>query len=671
MANTWLQSGARTLVFAASIVALLFALTTVGSAQSQEPKTGGMLSDALHIDERLIERVFSVLLQPADERGQGRSNGAVRFSSAETEWTEWSAGPSSDGNTVAVHESGRVDLHVSDLPVQIVLRMIAEQTRTNIVTTRGVGGIVSADLYDVTLEEALTAILTSNGLAFRRDGRFIYVYTAEELAAIQANERRLETRVFHLRYITAKDAETIVKPISSRQAKMATTPAAAEGLGSSNAGGGAAGGQGTGGDSHANREMLIVVDDPERLAEIARVIAKIDVPPRQVLVEATILRAQLNEDNALGIDFTTVGGIDFAELNSVSPGVQSITTGLVPQEKLQETTFTVRTDFADNVPSGGFTFGIIKDQISAFIRALEEITDVSVLANPKILALNKQKGEVIVGRRDGFLTTTVTETTAIQSVEFLETGTRLIFRPFVLDDEVIRMEIHPEDSTGGLTAANLPFKQTTEVTTNILVKNGHTILIGGLFREVATATRGQVPILGNIPLAGALFRNTSNALRREEIIILLTVHIVEGKIEEALGDELAQDVERLRVGQRRSAHWSGRERLSMAHYRWAVEHFQSGNLSRAMWDANLALRTNPHNVQAMKLRERVLRRRDWDEDASSVRDVVQQMIEKKEGVEKPSYGRPAPPFQLPPEFEGPAGFEEPSESDRSWLEENP
>ena len=164
-------------------------------------------------------------------------------------------------------------------------------------------------------------------------------------------------------------------------------------------------------------------------------------------------------------------------------------------------------DFNAALPGGGFTFGIIKDQIGVFIRALEAITDTEVLANPKLLALNKQVAQVIIGRRDGYLTTTFTETLAIQTVEFLETGTVLSFRPFIGEDDVVRMEIHPKDSTGGLTQANLPFEQTTEVTTNILVRDGHTILIGGLFREVTTATRGQVPGLGNIPFAGALFRS--------------------------------------------------------------------------------------------------------------------------------------------------------------------
>src|SRR5690606_34789944 len=182
-------------------------------------------------------------------------------------------------------------------------------------------------------------------------------------------------------------------------------------------------------------------------------------------------------------------------------------------------------NFSNSV-NGGLRLGFVNSDIAVFISALESITDTTVLANPKVLALNKQKGEVIVGRKDGYLTTTVTESAAVQTVEFLDTGTRLIFRPFIGDDGYIRMEIHPEDSSGGLSDANLPFKITTEVTSNVMVKDGQTIVIGGLFREESTTSKGQVPFLGNLPLAGPLFRRQRDRSVREEVIILLTPHIV-------------------------------------------------------------------------------------------------------------------------------------------------
>jgi hypothetical protein len=292
-----------------------------------------------------------------------------------------------------------------------------------------------------------------------------------------------------------------------------------------------------------------------------------------------------------------------------------------------------------------------------FIRALEQVTDTTVLANPKILTLNKQHGEVIVGRRDGYLTTTVTETAAVQNVQFLETGTQLRFRPYIGDDGYVRVEVHPEDSTGGLTAANLPFEQTTEVTTNIIVRDGHTILIGGLFREVTSAGREQLPIAGNLPIAGALFRNVTDSTQREEVIILLTVRIVKDPDELApASDDLLNDVERFRVGMRRGLQWYGRERLAQAHYHWAIEHLEKGNLCKALWDLDLAINNNPKFMAAIKLKEQLVNKREWDDEGSAIRDFITTQIARDTGT-APLFGRPGPPFEFLP-LEGPSGFDQ-------------
>lgn len=616
----------------------------------------------LATDSGVLKQVLTALLQPPPPPPADRP----KLSDQPVQVTVPSepsraAGRAANGR-VKVSPTGLVELHVSNMPIVDVLRLIADQTRRNIVASKDVSGVVSADLYDVPLEAALDAILVGNGFRHREQGDFIYVYTDEEFARVADREKHLQTRVFRLRYVTSRDALTLITPLLSKSGQVSVSPPAREGLedGAGDAGGSSAAsaGGGTGGNSNADVETLVIVDFGENIRRAEEVLKEFDVKPRQVLVEATILRAQLNEDNALGIDFTTVGGVDFTELSSVSPGAQSITTGLVPTERLQDTSFTVRTSFTSDVPAGGFTFGIIKDQVGAFVRALEQFTDTTVLANPKILALNKQRGEVIVGRRDGYLTTTITETTAVQTVEFLETGTRLIFRPFIYDNGFIRMEIHPEDSTGGITAANLPFKQTTEVTTNILVRDGHTILIGGLFREVSGATRGQVPGLGNIPIAGALFRSTSDSLTREEIIILLTVRIVKGEVDVEEGAEALRETERYRVGERRGAQWFGRERLAQAYYRWAVENLSKERIGAALFDVGMATRLNPHNLQAFKLREQLLRRATWDEDGSSVRHHLYRMLQQDQGEQAPRFGRPAPPFRLPEGFNGPVGFDE-------------
>jgi type IV pilus assembly protein PilQ len=566
---------------------------------------------------------------------------------------------------IRVSKGDRVTVHVADLPIAEAMRMLSEPSRRNIILADGVKGTVTASMYGVDFDSALKAMLVSNSLGYRTDGDFIFVYPQEEMAKFAASSRKLTTRVFRLNFMNVAAVKPLIDTLLSPTGKAAITPPSSKGLGSSGSGGGSSGGSAssstlsTEGDALASPDTLIVTDFEDRIEQIERVIKDLDKRPKQVLIEATLLRATLNEDNALGIDFTTVGGVDFAALSSVSPGAQNIQTGNIPTANLQNTNYTFRNDLNAALPGGGFTFGILKDQVGVFLRALEQITDTDVIANPKILALNKQVGQVLVGRRDGYLTTTITETTAIQKVEFLETGTVLSFRPFINDDGTVRMEIHPKDSTGGLTEANLPFEQTTEVTSNIIVKDGHTILIGGLFREVSTATRGQVPILGNIPGVGALFRRTRDATTREEVIVLLTIHVIKGDDDNDASLALREDIERFRVGMRQGLQWYGRERLAEAHYRWAVEHFSSGHTNKALWDVELSLHNSPRHLDALKLKEKILGRRDWDSEASSIRHFVMDRINEEGGKPTPPFGRPtAPPFKTPDEIDGPTGVED-------------
>jgi type IV pilus assembly protein PilQ len=272
---------------------------------------------------------------------------------------------------------------------------------------------------------------------------------------------------------------------------------------------------------------------------------------------------------------------------------------------------------------------------------LEQITDVEILANPKLLALNKQVGKIIVGRRDGYLTTTVTETSAIQDVKFLETGTQLTFRPFIGNDGYVRMEIRPEDSVGGLTPAQLPFEQTTEVTTTVLVKDGHTILIGGLFREVSSAARDQVPLLGDLPVVGNLFRSRNDSIDREEVIILLTVHIVKDDDDYAdRSENQLDDAERARVGMRRGMMWHGRERLSQSYYHKAIEHFADGQHEKALWNVRMALHNQPRFLAAIDLKEEIEQAREWEEDGSVTREFIWDIISNDRQDSDFRFGRP-------------------------------
>lgn len=516
--------------------------------------------------------------------------------------------------------SETVEIHVSDADLLDVLRMLSVQSQKNIVASREVRGTVTCNLFDVTIEEALDAILRSNGFVAREEGNFVYVYTQAELDALEEQNRQQETRVFRLYHISAVMASEMIKPSLSAGVTPSFSLENEAGIGSSR--------DDAGGYTYSSGDMLVIRDYPERLDQVQQILQEIDQRPEQVLIEATILSTKLNENNQFGVDFNVVGGVDFSEFTSNNGQITGGNLGAAGDPGSEVYGAGTGNSFTNPI-AGGLKLGFVSNEISAFVSALEGITDTSVLANPKVLALNKQRGEVLVGREDGYITTTLTETSATQSVEFLSTGTRLIFRPFISRDGFIRLEIHPEDSTGGLNASNLPFKTTTEVTSNVMVKDGHTIVIGGLFRESASTNRSQVPVLGNIPLLGALFRRQADNTQREEIIILLTPHIVKdhGKYAQMSEEELKR-AEKLRVGVRKGMMPTGRERMAQVYYERAIHEMSKDdpNRGRARYYLNAATNLNPTFSEAIELKERITGRVVAEADQSSIRSFLRRAI---------------------------------------------
>ncbi len=543
--------------------------------------------------------------QPSDESNQGKS-----VSSSE----------------VAVSDAGTVEIHVNDANLVEVLRMLSLQTQKNILPSKEVRGSVTANLYDVTVREALDAILHANGYAYREKGNFIYVYTTKELAEIEKGELRMQTRVFRVYYTPALNAQNMIKPVMSATGQSVVTTPALSGIES--------GSSGLGGNDHASDDMLVVTDYPDYLDRVKQILDEIDKRPQQILLEAVICRAVLNEDNAFGIDFSVLGGVDFNGVNAVgsSPN-DAIGGGIVNNggagEVLDDGFGGGSTGFTNNVPNGGLRLGFVSNNIGVFLKALEQTTDTTILANPKILTLNKQKGEVFVGNEDGYKTTITTETTTSETVETLKTGTRLIFRPFIAADGYIRMEVHPEDSAGEVKANGLPSKSTTEISSNVMVKDGHTIVIGGLFRESSTANRSQVPFLGNLPLIGAAFRSTRDRTVREEVIVLLTPHIVKDDVAmNELSEAELKRVEQLRVGTRRGMMWFGRERLAESAFESAKREMSKDRPNRktALWHLNCATNLNPKFIEAIEMKQELTGREVTTADSSSVRHYVRRMM---------------------------------------------
>jgi len=500
---------------------------------------------------------------------------------------------------------GAFDVDFQDTDVRTAFRLLSTQGNKNIVTTKDVTGKVTAVLYDVTFQEALDAVLRATGYVFVEKGNLIQIMTAKQKEDLEKAERQLKVETFKLFYLTAADAKILVAPIMSQDGTISTTPVTAQGISESKVA--------TGGNSHATDDVLIIKDYEDKLKRIREVLNELDVKPEQVLIEATILKCKLTEENSLGINFDVGGGIKLGDLGSLN---------------------VVKTDFA--LSTSGLTLGFGGHDITATLKALEGVTDTTVLANPKLLVMNKQRGEVMVGNHDGYLTTTVTETVATQTVQFLDTGLKLFVRPFIGKDGYIRMEIHPEDSSGGVVTKGtyqLPSSSTTEVTSNVLVRDGHTIVIGGLFRERTANNRAQVPLLGNVPYLGTIFRSTTDNTERDEVIILITPRIIKQALDESVSEQLRDDVERFRIGQRKGLQWFGRDRLAQTHMRWAKQAMVDGNTEKATWHIDMALSLEPRMEEAIRLKERLTGKAYWSGYSrdSSAKYIIQRMMMQELG----------------------------------------
>ena len=474
-----------------------------------------------------------------------------------------------------------------DMPIKDALRMLAQMYQKNIVPSASVDGIVTVtNLYDVTFEEAMQAILGTH--KYEVKGNFIKVYTNDEF---MADESRFEHAMITLHYINSDEAVQLATPLLSESGSIGATTAADPDMVA-----------GKGGDTLAVHDRLVVKDYPENIERIRDVLSEVDVEPMQVLLEVTIMKAKLTEATEFGIDWSNL------------PGVQLSNRGVDWQE-------------------GELTVGVSFDNITGLITALETVTDATILANPKILALNKQAGNLTIGTETGYRDSTTQNQSGstTQAIEFLKTGTLLTFRPFIGRDGLIRMEIAPEQSSGGLqedSQGSLPFKDTTSIVTNVMVKDGQTIVLGGLFQEETTLNRNQAPVIGDIPGIGELFKNTDDESIRSELIILLTPHIIETP-GQADGVDRLEDALRLSNEVRQNITWLSRARLDEARYADAVKLYTNGKPEKALAKLNSLFNIQRSYLDQVRLKERIIRETQPDQ-VQDIERIMLRTIEKEE-----------------------------------------
>jgi type IV pilus assembly protein PilQ len=370
--------------------------------------------------------------------------------------------------------------------------------------------------------------------------------------------------------------------------------------------------------------MLVVNDYPENVESITKLLGELDTPPQQVVVEATVVSTVVNEDNAFGVDFSVIANSDFVDylnpLSAVNNLIQGNNTpgarptnpdqGYVPTDNRADA---ITSTVGNTGGAGGLKVGVIQGDVAVFLRVLDEVTDSTVLARPRVMALNRQRAQVLVGDRIAYLSTTQTETSTTQAVQFLDTGIRLIFRPFISSDGSIRMELYPSVSEARLrsstgvrgTGQEIPDERTSEITTNVRMRDGQTLVLGGLFQEDTTISRSQIPWLGDIPIVGAAFSGQTDKIVRREIMFLITPTIVHDHLVDAWSKEAEQFVDAVRVGARAGLLPFSREIMTGNQNHDAYAAFQAGDYETAMFHINNSLRINPNQPEMQKLRNQI------------------------------------------------------------------
>jgi type IV pilus assembly protein PilQ len=521
-----------------------------------------------------------------------------------------------------------------DFGIRKALAMLGSMCQKNIVPSPGVDGqLAFRSLRDVTFEEAMDAILGEN-FVYEEKGNLIKVYTREEYKKIKENPERMVYKVFTLYYMSAAEAVKLIVPVlSSAGTVQASSPTETVGTTGESITTGSGGG-----DTMALNDTIVILDYPENIAEVEKLLNELDIRPKQVLVEATILSATLVEGMELGIDLNFFNGVSLTGTeSSAADAYNSAVSAQTPLEQIASGgrgTPLETAGFA-SVGGGGLRIGVSSGELAAIITAIEEVTDTTVLANPKILAVNKQLGQVYIGTKIGYNSqTTQTQTSTTQQVEFLDTGTKLSFRPYIGNDGYIRMDIHPKDSSGSLKANDIPDEFSTELATNIIVKDGQTVVIGGLFRDVVVTTRSQIPVLGDLPLVGAAFRGTSDSVTRQEVIVLLTPHIIENP-EQINSEARADDIRRKRFGAKGELQWTGRSKLAEDRYAKAVSYYLDGDTDSAMKELQTVLKLRPSYLEAIRLKERIIA----ETNPEKVEKLERIMLEEVDRNEAPKWLR--------------------------------
>jgi type IV pilus assembly protein PilQ len=393
-----------------------------------------------------------------------------------------------------------IDVYCSDTDITKVIQMIVADANLNVIVSPKVEGTVTATLKGVPVKEALRNILETHGYGYAADENMIRIAPIDEI--VEQSERIVYvSKVYDITYANVQEVAEALEKFKSPGAMVAFNK------GTSN---------------------IIVTDTEQKIEAMDRFVEQIDRITPQILVEVRIYDISSEDELDLGFEWNAGRNTTIPDPIGSNP-----TAGRTDPFLLSG--FEGGTSNTADATSGFIRVGILNAGLDwdLRLRAEQEYTDAKLLANPRILVLDNETATFNIIREEPYTERTISGATVTESVKFKPVGVNLAVTPKVTRDEMLRLHIVPEFNvfkervTLSTDATNVPVVDTRKLNTIALVKSQQTVVLGGLHKKDVSMQMNKIPLLGDIPLIGGLFRFEGEDTVNTELIVFITPEIVE------------------------------------------------------------------------------------------------------------------------------------------------
>ncbi|MBL6812582.1 MAG: type IV pilus secretin PilQ [Luminiphilus sp.] len=417
----------------------------------------------------------------------------------------------------------RISLNFQSIEVRAVLQLIADFTELNLVASDSVTGSITLRLQNVPWDQALDLVLKTRGLDSRQIGNVLMVAPAQEIAErerqeIEANKQLaelapLQSEFIRIRYAKAIDVVGLFEAGSEEGGALISERGSVVV------------------DERTN--SIVVTDTAAKLAEIRDLIEKVDIPIRQVMIEARIVIASSNIDEQLGIrwggGYLNASGDKFTSIAGDTASATNLNSQLIGGDQVDMPSAPF-VDLGVAEATSGFAVGFTSTDLflTAELSALEASGEGEVVSQPKVITGDKQKASIKSGTEIPYQEGAASGAT---TTAFKEAVLKLDVTPNITPDDRILLDlVVNQDSVGDLVPSGngglIPTIDTTELMTQVLVGNGETVVLGGVFKNEELVKVEKVPLLGDIPYLGNLFKSTANSQQKTETLIFITPRIL-------------------------------------------------------------------------------------------------------------------------------------------------